>query len=92
MSDGLQKPILRAPGKAACWGQPTPELYHEGGRDAAEAPTRYGRRKISRMFNDWNNLRAAVASGDIEAIQHHFDRCEEWVDFAFGASREIDNE
>ena len=39
MSDGLQKPILRAPGKAACWGQPTPELYHEGGRDAAEAPT-----------------------------------------------------
>ena len=50
--------------------------------------TRYGRRKISRMFNDWNNLRAAVASGDLDAIQHHFDRCEEWVDFAFGASRE----
>ena len=43
MSDDLRQAlhaILRAPGKAVCWGQPTPDdTTHEGGRGAAEAPT-----------------------------------------------------
>ena len=49
---------------------------------------RYGRRKITSMLADWNALRAAVANGDVEATQAAFDRCEEWIDFAFGSARE----
>ena len=49
---------------------------------------RYGRRKITSMLSDWNALRAAVANGDVEATQASFDRCEEWVGFAFGSARE----
>lgn len=45
---------------------------------------RYGRRKVSKMLAEWNSLRQAVATGDIEAAQRAFDKCEEWIDFAFG--------
>lgn len=53
---------------------------------AATDNPRYGRRRIDRMLAEWNAHRAAVASGDIERIQTTFDACEEWIDFAFGAS------
>ena len=55
------------------------------------APERYGRRKVSRMLAEWNDHRAAVASGDMAAIQATFDACEEWIDFAYGQSAEREN-
>ena len=41
-------------------------------------PERYGRRKVSRMLAEWNAHRAAVASGDMAAIQATFDACVPW--------------
>ena len=51
-------------------------------------PSRYGRRKISRMKAEWDRLREAVAMCPDDAVQAAFDACEEWVDFAFGAASE----
>lgn len=45
---------------------------------------RYGARKITKMYRQWNDLRSSIASGEIEKAQAAFDKCEEWVDYAFG--------
>lgn len=44
----------------------------------------FGDRGLDSMLRDWNAHRAAVQTGDIEAIQSTFDACEEWIDFALG--------
>lgn len=51
-------------------------------------PERYGRRLVSNMLKEWNALRAAVASQDMEKIQSAFDDCEEWIDFAFARKQD----
>lgn len=48
---------------------------------------RYGRRKISKMREEWNALRDAVRAGDPVVVQKAFDACEEWIDFAFGQNK-----
>ncbi len=45
---------------------------------------RYGRRKITSMLADWNDLRRIVADRPDDELQAAFDRCEEWVGFAVG--------
>ena len=44
---------------------------------------RYGNRKIVKMYNEMNRLRAAIQREGTPAIQAAWDDCEEWIDFAF---------
>jgi ribosomal protein S20 len=53
---------------------------------------RYGNRRVSKMLTEWNRLREAVREGNIEGIQHAFDACEEWIDFAFGKNVNKENQ
>ena len=52
--------------------------------------THWGKRRIDKMLKEWNTLRKAISSGDIEAAQDAFDKCENWIDFAFGAKQNDD--
>lgn len=38
---------------------------------------------LTECLGEWNAIREAVGSGDIERIQVTFDACEEWIDFAY---------
>lgn len=49
----------------------------------------FGNRSLDSMLWDWNAHRAAVQTGDIEAIQNTFDACEEWIDFALGRGQAL---
>jgi hypothetical protein len=46
-------------------------------------PETYGRTKIGKLRAAVNALRDAIRSGDIEAIEAAWDRCEPWVDRIF---------
>lgn len=60
----------------------------------ADAPERYGRTKVSKIMAAYNDLRAAVRSGDIIAANTALDRYEQWAGFALGhlATRETTND
>lgn len=44
---------------------------------------RYGRRKFSKMYAELCALRAAIRSGDPQATEAAWDKCEEWIDAVF---------
>ena len=46
-------------------------------------PDRYGRTNIAKIRAAVNALRDAIRSGDPEAIEAAWDRCEPWVDRIF---------
>lgn len=46
---------------------------------------RYGATRVSKIRAAYNDLRQAIASGDIEAAQKAFDRYEPWADYIFDA-------
>lgn len=47
------------------------------------APERYGRTRVAKIKAAYDDLRATVAAGDMEAAQTAMDRYEQWADFAF---------
>ena len=49
---------------------------------------RYGRRRIATMYADWLDMTRAMSEGDMVSAQDAFDRCQEWVDWCFGAASE----
>lgn len=56
-------------------------------------PERYGRRKVSGMYEEWKALRTSIRSGaPIEQIEANLDACEEWIDYAFGENAKRDDE
>lgn len=44
---------------------------------------KYGATRVSKIRDAFNELRAAVRSGDIEAAEKALDRYEPWADFIF---------
>ena len=47
--------------------------------------TRYGQVKITKIRAAYNELRDAIASGDLERAQEAFDRYEQWSDYVMVA-------
>ena len=47
------------------------------------APERYGSVKVSKIRAAYNDLRAAIRTGDIVAANEALDRYEQWADFVF---------
>lgn len=46
---------------------------------------KYGNRRVSKMYHQWNKLRDAIRTGaSREEVESALDDCEEWIDFAFG--------
>ena len=43
---------------------------------------RYGVTKVAKIRAAYNDLRTAIASGDLDAAQKAFDRYEQWSDYA----------
>lgn len=52
-----------------------------------ENTERYGRTKVSKIRAAYNDLRAAVRSGDMTVAQEALDRYEPWADYVFGQER-----
>ena len=48
---------------------------------------RYGRTKVSKIRQAYNDLRSAIASGDMEKAQEAFDRYEQWSDYIYGEAK-----
>lgn len=48
---------------------------------------RYGRTKVSKIRKAYNDLRVAIASGDLDKIQEAFDRYEQWSDYIYGEAK-----
>lgn len=46
---------------------------------------RYGRRKFTKMYDELCDLRKAIRSGDPEATEAAWDKCEEWIDAVFAS-------
>lgn len=44
---------------------------------------RYGVLRVSKIRDAYNDLRAAIRSGDLDAAEKAFDRYEPWADFIF---------
>ena len=55
---------------------------------ATPDPRRYGRRKVTKMYAEWNRMREVCRAEGTPAIQDALDDCEEWIDFAFQRSLE----
>ena len=51
-------------------------------------PTSYGQVKITKIRAAYNELREAIASGDLERAQEAFDRYEQWSDYIMVAIRQ----
>lgn len=50
-----------------------------------EDQARYGQRKVSKMYAQWDRLRKAIRNAEPhENVEDALDKCEEWIDFAFG--------
>lgn len=49
---------------------------------------RHGQRRVVGMWRDWNELRQAMACGDLIRAQAAFDECEPWIDWCFGMAAE----
>ena len=47
------------------------------------APEKYGRLNVRKIRAAYNDLRAAIRSGDIVAANEALDRYEQWADFVF---------
>lgn len=48
---------------------------------------RYGNTRVAKIKAAYNDLRAAIRSGDIEAAERALDRYEPWADYVFGAPK-----
>lgn len=44
---------------------------------------KYGAVRIAKIRDAYNDLRAAIRSGDLDAAEKAFDRYEPWADFIF---------
>ena len=53
--------------------------------DTANAPERYGATRVTKIRAAYNDLRQAIASGDLDAAQVAFDRYEAWSDYVLDA-------
>ena len=51
--------------------------------------TRYGQTRITTITKAYNDLRAAIRAGDMEAAQEALDRYEQWADFAFASQHYV---
>lgn len=51
---------------------------------------RYGRVKVSKIRQAYNDLRAAIRSGDIVAANEALDRYEQWADFVFDERHRVE--
>jgi hypothetical protein len=46
-------------------------------------PNRYGKTRIGKIKAAYDDLRAAIRAGDMDAANAALDRYEQWADFAF---------
>lgn len=48
---------------------------------------RYGNTRVAKIRAAYNDMRAAIRAGDIEAVERALDRYEPWADYVFGAPK-----
>lgn len=54
----------------------------------AARPDRYGKTRVSKIKAAYDDLRAAIRRGDIEAAEAALDRYEQWADYVFQEAKD----
>jgi len=57
--------------------------HHEMLLALSERDVRFGKRRVTKMYAQINDLRQAIQRGDMDAIQAAWDVVEEHIDFAY---------